>query len=347
MDEIALNPTSLNRVGDLDVLLMTAGGSTANLVPGKAYVARVELKDGRTLSVPVTVDPPRPQVELLSKGAQNDATHPEPPVEFGSADDLPIRERLVFFLKSVVPPVFPRDEKVEVAADDSSFSTMLTLNDGGLLLEDAHTAVSSLEPLERFGPSAFGPVRVRAIAANGAAGDWLPLGTLVRTPGFNSLRCPRSAAKPCVLGGSNLFLAESLAATPEFDDPVDIPPQFTGTELMVPHPVSGVLYMKLRDDPATVQRLTLAVTPLPAGSRPTAPTAPPAIPVTIPAASSEGARGTDTEARAAAVAADRMDPAHSSNAPCRSPTETQISETSLGGSGDRRYCSRPLAKNAG
>ncbi len=289
VEEIALKPSSLNRVGDLDVLLMTAGGSTASLVPGKAYVAKVELKDGRTLTAPVTVEPPRPQVELLSKGAQNDATQPEPPVEFGSADDLPIGERLVFFLKSVVPQTFPRDEKVEVAADDSSFSTTLTLSDGSLMLEDAHTAVGSLEPLKRFGASAFGPVRVRAIAADGAGGDWLPLGTLVRTPGFTTLRCPHAAAKPCALGGSNLFLAESLAATQEFDDPVDVPPQFTGTQIMVPHPVNGVLYLKLRDDPATVQRLTLAVTPLPAGALPAAaPTAPPAASATVPASSSEG-----------------------------------------------------------
>ncbi len=304
MEEIAFKPSTLNHVGDLDELRMTAGGSTAGLVPGKSYVAHVELKDGRTLTAPVTVGPPRPQVALMSKGVQNDAAAPEPPVQFGSADDLPIAGRLVFFLKSVVPQAFPRDEKVEVAAEDSSFRTMLTLSDGSLLLEDAHTAVGSLEPLERFGPSAFGPVRVRAISADGASGDWLPLGTLVRTPVFTTLRCPRATAKPCVLGGTNLFLAASLSATPEFDDAVEVPPQFTGTQLIVPHPVNGFLYLKLRDDPATVQTLTLAVTPLqtvtlparPAATPPAAPTAPPAAApkappqasATVPATSSEG-----------------------------------------------------------
>ena len=304
MEEIAFKPSTLNHVGDLDELRMTAGGSTAGLVPGKSYVAHVELKDGRTLTAPVTVGPPRPQVALMSKGVQNDAAAPEPPVQFGSADDLPIAGRLVFFLKSVVPQAFPRDEKVEVAAEDSSFRTMLTLSDGSLLLEDAHTAVGSLEPLERFGPSAFGPVRVRAISADGASGDWLPLGTLVRTPVFTTLRCPRATAKPCVLGGTNLFLAASLSATPEFDDAVEVPPQFTGTQLIVPHPVNGFLYLKLRDDPATVQTLTLAVTPLqtvmppvrPAATPPaastappaTAPKAPPQASATVPATSSEG-----------------------------------------------------------
>jgi len=38
-----------------------------------------------------------------------------------------------------------------------------------------------------------------------------------------------------------------------------VPPDFTGTQLSVPHPVNGVLYLKLRDDPATVQTLTLPV----------------------------------------------------------------------------------------
>jgi hypothetical protein len=285
IDGIEFTPSVLNRVGDLDGLLMKADGSTARLVPGKHYVAHVDLKDRRMRTVPVTVDPPRPQVMLLSKGVQNDVTAPQPPVQLGSADDLPIEGRLVFFLKSVVPQAFPRDEKVEVAAADSSFHTMLTLSDGGLVLEDAHTAVGSLEPLARFGPSAFGPVRLRAISADGATGDWQPLGNLVRLPGFNALRCPRSPAKPCVLSGTNLFLATSFAATPDFDDPDDVPPQFTGTQLTVPHPANGVLYVKLRDDPATVQTLTLAVTPV---QTVTLPPAPATAPASAPAASPEG-----------------------------------------------------------
>lgn len=291
IDGIALTPSVLNRAGDLDALLMTADGPTAKLVPGKHYVAHVDLKDGRTLTAPVTIGPPRPQVTLLSKGVQNDVSAPQPPVQLGSADDLPIDGRLVFFLKSVVPQTFPRGEKVEVAADDASFDTMLTLKDGSLMLEDAHTAVGSLEPLTRFGSSAFGPIRVRAISADGVAGDWQPLGTLVRLPGFTALRCPRSQAKPCVLSGSNLFLATSFAATPDFNDPDDVPPQFTGTQLAVPHPVNGVLYVKLRDDPATAQTLTLPVTPMQAGMLPAAPlTAPaqaPAAPTAAPPAPPE------------------------------------------------------------
>ena len=93
-------------------------------------------------------------------------------------------------------------------------------------------------------------------------GDWLTLGTLVRLPGFRELHCPRSVAKPCTLTGSNLFLAASIASTPEFDNAADVPPDYTETELSVPHPVNGVLYLKLRDHLETVQTLTLPVLPM-------------------------------------------------------------------------------------
>ena len=209
------------------------------------------------------------------------------PCKMSRPDDLPVDGRLVFFLKSDVPADFPRDEKVEVAAADSSFHTTLALSDGSLMLEDAHTAEANLEPLARFGSSAFGPVRVRAISADGAAGDWVTLGTLVRIPGFKELHCPRAAAKPCVLSGTDLFLAASFSATATFDNPVNVPAEFTGTELVVPHPVKGVLYLKLRDDPASQEMLTLPVTliapqaPAAAAAKPLAqaPAATPVAPV--------------------------------------------------------------------
>ena len=161
------------------------------------------------LKAPVTVEPPRPEVVLLSKGVQDNGSTPSP-VQLGSPNDLPVDGRLVFFLKSTTPSRFPRTEKIELAAADSSFDTLLELSDGSLMLEDAKTAEATLQPLARFGFSAFGPVQVRAVDADGEAGDWVPLGALVRVPGFKDLRCPRAVAKPCVLTGSNLFLASSI-----------------------------------------------------------------------------------------------------------------------------------------
>jgi hypothetical protein len=291
LEGIEMKPSKLRRVGDFDQLEMTTDGSTANLEPGKSYEAKVDLQDGRLSKVPVTVGPPRPQIVLLNKGVQEEAAATPSPVRLGSLDDLPVDGRLVFFLKSRVPADFPRNEKVEVGAVDGSFQTTLSLSDGSLMLEDAKTAMGSVEPLARFGASAFGPVEMRAMSADGVTGDWLPLGTLVRLPGFKELRCPRAMAKPCTLTGTNLFLASSIGPTPDFSNATDVPPDFTGTQLSLAHPANGTLYLKLRDDPATVQTLTLPVTPAnPAGQAsspaPAAPVSPaPAQPAAQPASS--------------------------------------------------------------
>jgi hypothetical protein len=261
LDGVTWTPAALSRVQDFDQLAMNADSSTAALEPGKRFFASVQLQDGRLLRVPVSVEPPRPQVALLSKGTQDDASAAPSPVHLNSPDDLPVERRLIFFLRSRVPANFPRDEKVEVAAADDSFHTVLALADGSLMLEDASTALGVVEPLARFGSSAFGPLRARVLSAGGVTGDWLALGKLVRLPGFKELRCPHTVAKPCTLTGTNLFLAAAIAATPEFVNASEVPPDFTGTQLSVPHPANGVLYLKLRDDPATVQTLTLPVTP--------------------------------------------------------------------------------------
>jgi len=261
LEGIELRPTILSRVQDKDELELAANGPTASLVPDKHYVAKIELEDGRTVSMAATVIAPRPAVTLLSKGTQEEATAAASPVHLGSADDLPIDQRLVFFIKTRVPASFSRNEKVEVAAVDGSFKTMLTLEDGSLMLEDAKTAIGMIEPLARFGSSAFGPLEARVTTANGLAGDWLSLGTLVRLPGFKELHCPRNPAKACTLTGSNLFLAEAIGSSPELENATEIPADFTGTQLSVPHPANNLLYLKLRDDPATVQTLTLPVLP--------------------------------------------------------------------------------------
>ncbi len=260
LNGITWTPAGLARVQDFDQLTLNTDGSTLELDPTVQYSAKVELRDGRQLKVPVSVNPPRPEVSLLSKGTQDDGTQAQSQVHLGSAEDVPLGARLVFFLKSVVPQNFPRTEKVEVAAADGSFHTVLSVADGGLMLEDSKTAMGSVEPLARFGPSAFGPVRARALSSDGVAGDWMPLGTLVRVPGFKDLRCPHIATKPCALSGSNLFLAASISSSEDFANATEVPADFTGAQLVVPHPANGTLFLKLRDDPGTVQTLTLPVT---------------------------------------------------------------------------------------
>jgi hypothetical protein len=153
-----------------------------------------------------------------------------------------------------------------VAAADNIFHTTLSLSDGTLMLEDSSTALGVVEPLAKFGSSAFGPVQARAISGDGVPGEWMSLGTLVRLPGFKELRCPHAVSKPCTLTGTNLFLARSISSTTDFENAVDVPGDFTGTQLTVPHPANGVLYLKLRDDPETVQTLALSVLPATPGS---------------------------------------------------------------------------------
>jgi hypothetical protein len=256
----------------------------------------VQLRDGRQFKAPVTVESPRPRITLLSKGTQEVATESPSPVHLNSQDDVPVAGRFVFFLRSDVPVKFPRDEKIEVAADDSSFRTELSLADGSLMLEDAKTAVGNVDPLARFGSSAFGPVEARAISAQGVTGDWLPLGTLVRLPGFMQLHCPHNVAKPCTLTGTNLFLAMSIASTNDFENATDVAPEFTGTQLSVPHPINGVLYLKLRDDPSTVQTLTMPILPAsPAGSQTAQATRQVAVQARVAAAAPDAAPGADTK----------------------------------------------------
>jgi len=310
---ITWTPANLTRVQDFDQLALQTSGKTSELEPGSHYVALVELRDGRELKAPVRIEPPRPQVTLLNKGSQEiDASTGPSPVHMGSPDDLPISERLVFFVKSVEPQKFPRNQSVEVAAEDGSFHTTLSLADGGLMLEDARTALGTVEPLARFGHSAFGPVRARAVSADGVPGDWMPLGTLVRLPVFRELRCPHAAAKPCILTGSNLFLIDSLAAAQDFGNAVEVPADFTGAQLAVPHPTNGALYLKLRDDPKTVQTLTLPITPI---SPPMANTA--AAPAAAPAAPGAGTLAAAKPPAATAGAAQAPPPQSASDTPAK------------------------------
>ncbi len=339
LNGITLTPDGLKRVADVDKLSMKTVDSTAGLEAGKSYMAAVKLRDGRQLKVPVTVDPPRPQVTLLSKGVQDEANEAPSPVHLGSPDDLPIEGRLVFFLKSRVPANFPRSEKIEVAADDDSFHTELSVADGSLMLEDSETALGVVEPLAKFGSSAFGPLRVRPVSADGVAGDWVELGTLVREPGFGTLRCPRSYIRPCTLNGSNLFLARAFSATPDFDNAVDVPPEFTGTQLTVPHPAGGVLYLKLRDDPGTVQ--TLNVTPifpvsLPAPQSSAAPKSaapsPVAAPETVPAGNQPAPQPTTAAApQAATPPASPAAPQAAPGAPAKPAPATAAQSSPPGG----------------
>jgi hypothetical protein len=149
-----------------------------------------------------------------------------------------------------------------VATEDEAYSTTLGLDNGGMTLENNKVALATLDPAKAFGSSAFGPLQFRVVA-NGVDGDWQPLATLVRLPVLQTLKCPAVTEEQCRLSGANLYLVDSVASDPGFANAVSVPDGFPGYVLPVPHPQTGELYLKLRDDPSVVNQVTLAAEKLP------------------------------------------------------------------------------------
>ena len=67
--------------------------------------------------------------------------------------------------------------------------------------------------------------------------------------------------KQCTLSGDMLYLIDSIASDQDFTQPVSVPSGFADTSLTVPRPNGTVLYIKLRDDPATINTAVLPVLP--------------------------------------------------------------------------------------
>jgi hypothetical protein len=257
-------PGGLVRVQQKDELqLSTLDAAGADLTAGDQLPAHVSLKDGRSLDLQTTVEPPRPKVTLLSKNIQADPSVPSASsaIRLRNQDELPQDGRLVFVLKSEVPPAFPRNEKIEVATADNSSSIMLSLADGSLTLQDSATLLAVFDPLKSLGPSVFGLVHFRAVTADGGNGEWQPLTTVVRLPALKEVRCPANPDKQCTLSGTNLFLIDSVASDAQFTHTVPVPVGFVNSTLNVPRPNGTLLYLKLRDDPSVVNMAVLPVLP--------------------------------------------------------------------------------------
>jgi hypothetical protein len=261
LDQIQFTPEKAAHEVKDNTLELSAQSSTAlaTLKPGDAVPAHVTLKDGRKLDVPATIQQPRPKLTLVSKNVQ--PSTPPSPVHFTKPEALPQDSKLSFYLKTDAPGGFPRTEKVEIAAQDGSFTTTLSLADGTLMQQDASSVLALLDPQKAFGASAFGPLQFRGVDADGGKGDWQPLAVLVRVPTLKEIRCPDATQKPCSLLGTNLFLLESVAADAQFKSAVEIPAGDVSESLDVPRPYGTRLYIKLRDDPSTVATVSLPVFP--------------------------------------------------------------------------------------
>ncbi len=259
-------PGKMTSASGADLLVMEtkdAKGAAA-LKAGETAKATVELKDGRSVPLDVTVGGERPAVELIGKnisfagGASASSETPggsENNIQLSNPDELPLDAKLTFSVRAKVPAEFSREQKIEVATEDESYTVLLT-EANGLTLGDRKVAVATLNPAKDLGESAFGPLKFR-VMDNEVPGAWQPLATLVRLPQLRTLKCPAAADAPCQLAGGNLFLVDAVSGEADFGHAVEVPDGFTGSVLQVPHPVSGALYVKLRDDPAVVNQMTL------------------------------------------------------------------------------------------
>ncbi|WP_197413967.1 hypothetical protein [Terracidiphilus gabretensis] len=220
----------------------------AAVTPKDGDEAKVKLKDGRVLPVKVTAAAARPGLTLVSMNASQAEEGGTFKVVLSGKDEIPLHGKLTFVITT--KDVFPRTQKIEVATANERAKTMLSLADNNLVLQDDHTAVVTLDPLKAFGQSAFGPLAMRPIAADGSMGDWTRLGILVRTPEISEIKCTTTDAATCAVSGKNLFLVQSFGAGKDFAKSADVPSGFAQDEFAVPTPADGVtLYLKLRDDP--------------------------------------------------------------------------------------------------
>jgi hypothetical protein len=258
--------SDLNSSSKPETLLVTLPFATPapKLHAGDKLTANIALRDGRTLVLPVTVAPGRPVVTILSR---NMGRPIDPDLHLGSDDDLPASQQITFSLKSPTP--FPRTGEIEIANADESLHATLTVAAGTLVLQNPHTILATFDPLKSFGTSAYGQLRLRAISPDGIDGDWLPLATLVRLPSLTDLRCTPDPTATCTLDGSKLYLLDAIATDSAFTTPTPVPDGFVASTLSIPrptdlpatlptsHPVTATLYLRLRDDPSTINTIIL------------------------------------------------------------------------------------------
>ena len=277
------------------VHLQAKGGAS----PKDGTDVTVKLKDGRTMPVKVAVQAARPALKLLSMKVEAVPLAGVLPVTLSGKDEILLDGKVTFVVQT--KDAFPRTETIEVATDGETAKTVLSLKDGSLILQDEHTALATLDPLKAFGPSTFGKLAMRPVAADGTAGEWVGLGVLVRAPAITAVKCTTADAPTCSVEGKDLFFAQAFGAGKDFAKSAEVPSGFADASFNVPTPADGTtLYMKLRDDPAEVAMVTLA-TPV-AKTTPAAASAPAAAPAPAnPSAPAAASAGSSAPAKAPAT----------------------------------------------
>lgn len=256
---VHFTPDTLTRSHQQDELKLSTKDAAVKekLHAGDSIVVRCTLKDGRPLDLKAEIEAPRPSVSLLNESVQLDQSSSPSIVRLGSQAELQQDGRLNFFLKTQVPETFPATEKIEVATADESFRVLLSFKDGNLTLQDSKTVFAVLDPMKLLGPSAFGPLKFRPVGDDDTDGDWQPLISLVRIPTLKGIRCGPTPDKQCALNGDKLFLLDSVSTDADFATSVTVPAGFVEDALTIPPPKGKTLYIRLRDDPNTIDTVTL------------------------------------------------------------------------------------------
>jgi len=154
---------------------------------GESTRAAVTLQDGRTFSVPVAVESPRPRVMLISKNVQPSAAIIGSNVQLADPGELPQDSRLTFALRAESPVGFMRDTSIEIASPDETAVATLSVAKGDITLENREVAVATFDPAKPQEATTFGPLQFR-VTTGGVASEWQPLATLVRLPILNFRR---------------------------------------------------------------------------------------------------------------------------------------------------------------
>ncbi|HEX4740282.1 MAG TPA: hypothetical protein VH353_03035 [Caulobacteraceae bacterium] len=245
------SPGPLQASGGLDSLELDAKDPLpAQLAkPGVKLAARVTLVDGRTEKLETQVLTDRPQIVISALTLKNKPDSGVAAFELGDPGEFARGAVLAFSIAAPAPASFTPHDTAEASTADGAWSTRLQGPDE-FVLADSHAAVATLDTAKAFGPSAWGPVRVRIDDDKGDS-DWQPLGTLVRLPKIDGVVCSHEGSA-CRLEGDDLFLIAAVSASSKFEDPVTVPNGFPGASIEVPHPHDGRLYVKLHDDPAVV-----------------------------------------------------------------------------------------------
>ncbi|MBN2973177.1 hypothetical protein JW805_14255 [Roseomonas aeriglobus] len=233
-----------------DRLELTADAAfepTANLSE-----ARVKLRDGRNAVVSAGIAPPRPAATLISR----DVALADTPRAFAialPAGVVPRDATLTFSVR--VPGGVSADDAIEVTAGADGAATRLTVASGAVQRVGEDVAVTRLSPAVGLGPAVAGEMRFRLWRGD-VAGDWQPLGRIVRLPALTAFDCPVSG-KPCTLAGRDLFTVAEIADTPDMSSAVALPAGFVGAEIELPKRPGKTLFLKLHDAPDAVLSVAL------------------------------------------------------------------------------------------